>query len=109
MGELGRNADPAPSSALAIHWLVQEPTLRAWWSLACRRQGRAGPQHDLAVDEAFGTNCDDPQVSCTEGQEDPCSCTLDQDYWTSTTSEKTASTTSVGRSASANSSRSPSR
>jgi hypothetical protein len=28
MGELGRNADPAPSSALAIHWLTQEPGLR---------------------------------------------------------------------------------
>jgi hypothetical protein len=27
-GEIGRNADPAPSSALAIHWLVQEPQLR---------------------------------------------------------------------------------
>ncbi|HUR24699.1 MAG TPA: hypothetical protein VM327_01640 [Candidatus Thermoplasmatota archaeon] len=28
MGEIGRNADPAPSSALAIHWLTQEPLLR---------------------------------------------------------------------------------
>ena len=28
MGELGRNADPAPSSALAIHWLTQEALLR---------------------------------------------------------------------------------
>ncbi|MHB1262271.1 MAG: LVIVD repeat-containing protein [Thermoplasmatota archaeon] len=28
MGEIGRNADPAPSSALAIHWLTQEPALR---------------------------------------------------------------------------------
>jgi hypothetical protein len=28
MGELGRNADPAPSSALAIHWLVQEQEVR---------------------------------------------------------------------------------
>lgn len=27
-GEIGRNADPAPSSALAIHWLAQEPLLR---------------------------------------------------------------------------------
>jgi hypothetical protein len=27
-GEMGRNADPAPSSALDIHWLVQEPLLR---------------------------------------------------------------------------------
>jgi hypothetical protein len=45
---------------------------------------------DLTVDSAFGLNCDDPQISCSEGQEDPCSCTLDNDYWTSTTSEKTA-------------------
>ena len=27
--EIGRNADPAPSSALAIHWLMQEPAARA--------------------------------------------------------------------------------
>lgn len=26
--EIGRNADPAPSSALAIHWLMQEPQAR---------------------------------------------------------------------------------
>ena len=28
LGEIGRNADPAPSSALAIHWLMQEPLAR---------------------------------------------------------------------------------
>jgi hypothetical protein len=27
-GQLGRNADPSPSSALDMHWLVQEPALR---------------------------------------------------------------------------------
>jgi hypothetical protein len=27
--EMGRNADPGPSSALAIHWLMQEPFARA--------------------------------------------------------------------------------
>ena len=27
--EIGRNADPTPSSALAIHWLIQEKTTRA--------------------------------------------------------------------------------
>lgn len=27
-GELGRNADPEPSSVLAIHWLMQEPLAR---------------------------------------------------------------------------------
>jgi hypothetical protein len=28
LGEIGRNADLAPSTALAIHWLTQEPLLR---------------------------------------------------------------------------------
>lgn len=42
------------------------------------------------VDPVFATRCTDPQVECKEGQLLPCSCTYKSDYWTSTTSEKTA-------------------
>lgn len=48
----------------------------------------------LTVDPVFGTLCVDPQVDCVEGQLQPCSCTLDKDYWSSTTSEKTATSQS---------------
>jgi hypothetical protein len=44
----------------------------------------------VTVDPAFGTLCSDPQVNCHEGQVQPCSCTKNAQYWSSTTSEQTA-------------------
>lgn len=44
----------------------------------------------VAVDPAFGTLCSDSQVTCIEGQVEPCSCTKNAAYWSSTTSEQTA-------------------
>lgn len=46
----------------------------------------------VTVDTVFATLCSDPQVSCIEGQVQPCSCTKNAEYWSSTTSEQSAAT-----------------
>jgi hypothetical protein len=50
------------------------------------------PSSNASVDAVFSTLCTDPQVSCTEDQVQPCSCTKNAQYWSSTTSEQSAAT-----------------